>query len=67
MEEVWYIVCNHKDGVKTNNLVGNLEWCTRREDTIHALRTGLLRHVNGRFCNERERERNCEDEKRKVC
>lgn len=35
---------NHKDGDKTNNHWTNLEWCSRGENVLHALRNGL--HVN---------------------
>lgn len=34
---------NHMDGVKTNNNVSNLEWCTGTENMRHAVRTGLHR------------------------
>lgn len=33
---------NHIDGNKKNNHANNLEWCTQKENSIHAVKKGLI-------------------------
>lgn len=35
---------NHKNGIKTDYSLSNLEWCTRYENMIHAEKLGLVKN-----------------------
>lgn len=38
-----YETVNHIDGVKSNNNLSNLEWCSLRKNMDHAMRIGLIK------------------------
>jgi len=50
---------NHKNGIKTDNRLENLEYCTRSENMIHAYNIGLKKGLKGEKHGQSKITRSC--------